>query len=46
MKNKSKGKEYRLGSTGNWIVSPSAQKLLDKIEHRKNKRHHKGQKKK
>lgn len=42
-----KGSEYRLKSTGSWIVSPSAQKILDRIERRKGRKHHrKGQKKK
>lgn len=42
-----KGSEYRLKSTGNWVVSPSAQKILDRIERRKGKKHRrKGQKKK
>lgn len=36
---KKKGKTervYKLVSTGNWIVSPKAQKVLDRIERKKN----------
>ena len=42
-----KSGEYRLKATGCWIVSPSAQKILDRIERHKGKKpRRKGQKKK
>lgn len=40
-----KGKEYKLFATGRWVISPSAQKIVDRIE-RKKKFRKKGQKKK
>lgn len=38
-------RDYKLVATGRWLVSPSAQKVLDRIERKKNFRH-KVQKKK
>lgn len=46
MKKKAKvEKAYRLEATGKWLVSPKAQKVLARIERKKNFRH-KVQKKK
>lgn len=30
-----KGNEYRLSSTGNWVLSDKAKKILDKLEKKK-----------